>query len=271
MNNNNNHNNLNSNMNDLCDTTSIEENEMKVNKIKEDKKILRKLIRNQLKEISMDDIQKQSQMVWNQLYQLKEYQNATKIGIFISMPNGEINTYDVLKKSCTVETPIKTVYVPVVGKNFEFTDMELIQVNNISNYNNKVDDEGNKNNDDSNSAIFYDNWPRNKWDIPEPPDDLPKIIAKPGELDLIIIPGLGFDIYGNRLGQGKGYYDRFLERMMNHNVNKKPYLIGVGLQCQLLLNSDNNTCIPTNEYDYPLDLIIVPNQIVYPTTSKQQS
>ena len=84
---------------------------------------------------------------------------------------------------------------------------------------------------------------------------------------MIIIPGLGFDMYGNRLGQGKGYYDRFLERMMNHTENK-PYLIGVGLQCQLL---SSDKCIPTNEYDFPLDLIIVPNQIVYPTTSKQKS
>lgn len=216
--------------------------------VAEHKKQLRKQIRSALKAVTTADIQQQSLMVWNHLYTLEQFQNAKKVGLFLSMPSGEINTDDVLKFCTMNRNNQKTIYVPIVGQNFERSDMELIQVIMPE----KEDED----------VLFYHNWPRNKWNIPEPPDDMPKIMASPGDLDLIIVPGLGFDRYGNRLGQGKGYYDRFLARVMN--TSKKPYLIGVGLDCQLVPSTQT---IPTNEYDFPLDLVITPNQVIVPSSS----
>ena len=67
------------------------------------------------------------------------------------------------------------------------------------------------------TTSFYDGWPRNRWGIPEPPvsDDAADddAVAKPGDIDLLVVPGLAFDAAGRRLGQGKGYYDRFIARM----------------------------------------------------------
>ncbi len=47
----------------------------------------------------------------------------------------------------------------------------------------------------------------NKWGIPEPMEGA---AIAPGEIDLVLVPGLCFDRRGHRVGYGKGFYDRFL-------------------------------------------------------------
>lgn len=51
----------------------------------------------------------------------------------------------------------------------------------------------------------------NKFGIKEPNQESAKII-KPDKKTLIIIPSVGLDKKGNRLGMGAGYYDRYLEK-----------------------------------------------------------
>ncbi|MEG2000601.1 MAG: 5-formyltetrahydrofolate cyclo-ligase [Evtepia sp.] len=48
------------------------------------------------------------------------------------------------------------------------------------------------------------------YGIPEPNTDCP--IVPPGDLDLILVPALSCDLLGGRLGQGGGFYDRFLPK-----------------------------------------------------------
>lgn len=45
---------------------------------------------------------------------------------------------------------------------------------------------------------------------------------------LILVPGVAFDIYGNRMGYGKGFYDRFLQ----DKPGLQTYSIGIGYTCQ---------------------------------------
>lgn len=70
-----------------------------------------------------------------------------------------------------------------------------------------------------------------------------------GNIDLVIVPGIAFDKSKNRLGRGKGFYDRYF----NHN---KLYKIGICFDFQLL-----NT-IPTTSQDVKMDKIITASIII---------
>ncbi len=55
-----------------------------------------------------------------------------------------------------------------------------------------------------------------KWNILEPPRDQwgdPLREVQPAELDVVLVPGVGFDRHGRRMGNGQGYYDRLLEQV----------------------------------------------------------
>tara|TARA_B100000686_G_C16775140_1_gene967905 strand:+ start:1236 stop:1868 length:633 start_codon:yes stop_codon:yes gene_type:complete len=55
-----------------------------------------------------------------------------------------------------------------------------------------------------------------KWNILEPPKELwgnPEKEVTPEDLDMIMVPGVGFDKNGGRMGNGQGYYDRTMEKV----------------------------------------------------------
>ncbi|MFZ5634477.1 MAG: 5-formyltetrahydrofolate cyclo-ligase [Bacillota bacterium] len=59
------------------------------------------------------------------------------------------------------------------------------------------------------------------WGIPEPGPECVRPVD-PAELDLVIVPGVAFDVRGNRLGYGGGFYDRFLPRTRPGTVYLAP-------------------------------------------------
>jgi len=70
-----------------------------------------------------------------------------------------------------------------------------------------------------------------KWKILEPPRERwgePGKEVPPGELDLLMVPGVGFARDGARMGNGQGYYDRLLRE-----VRPDAPLVGLAYECQL--------------------------------------
>lgn len=225
----------------------LEATELEPDNIRRQKKDLRKQVRAQMKMLSAQDISEQSTQVWQRVIELPAYENAKTVGLFLSMPTGEINTDEILKH-CVQQG--KTIYVPEVGPNFECPDMELRKVVLPTT---SVDD-----GDTDSDLLFHKVWPKNKWSIPEPPADMPVMVAKPGEIDILIVPGLAFDRSRNRLGQGKGYYDRFIAKMMAKNDDDHPLpLVAVALTPQLVEGT-----IPVASYDQKMDMVVLPDQII---------
>lgn len=73
----------------------------------------------------------------------------------------------------------------------------------------------------------------------------PSELSPQVEPDVIVMPLLGFDKRGTRLGYGGGYYDRTLEKL-----SKRPRLVGIAFAAQEL------DTIPREAHDVPLDVIV---------------
>jgi 5-formyltetrahydrofolate cyclo-ligase len=68
-----------------------------------------------------------------------------------------------------------------------------------------------------------------------------------GQLELVLVPLIGFDLAGHRLGSGSGYYDRAFTFLLQEPRPARPYFVGVGYQAQALAS------IPYDAWDVPLD------------------
>jgi len=91
--------------------------------------------------------------------------------------------------------------------------------------------------------------------IPEPRHELrslPERRIAPGELDLVMVPGLAFDRRGGRVGHGKGYYDRLLAR-----VRPDALLAGVAFECQVFPQ------VPMLDYDVLMDRVITERTVYH--------
>jgi 5-formyltetrahydrofolate cyclo-ligase len=88
-----------------------------------------------------------------------------------------------------------------------------------------------------------------KFGIPEPDSSLPGIW--PGDLDLVLIPGIAFDGSGTRIGYGKGYYDRLL---VDVPLNRR---VALAYSHQI---SDS---LPVGETDASLGLVVTESGIIF--------
>ena len=95
----------------------------------------------------------------------------------------------------------------------------------------------------------------NRLRIPEPSDSEPLIEV--AHLGTILIPVVGFDNKGNRIGMGGGYYDRSLASLKDLKADSKPLLLGVAFDCQEIETTD------PQPWDIPMDAILTESGIRY--------
>ena len=89
----------------------------------------------------------------------------------------------------------------------------------------------------------------NNYGIPEPTEGNQLIES---EFDIVFTPLLAFDIQGNRVGYGKGFYDRFISK-----CNSNCQFIGLSLFDEFTEIED------VNNEDIKLNACITPSKIIY--------
>ena len=93
----------------------------------------------------------------------------------------------------------------------------------------------------------------NKYGIKEP-----QAIGAPtpvNRMDVILLPLVAFDRDGNRIGMGRGYYDRALQSLA-HQPSTRPYLIGIAHHFQELKSCQ------AAAWDVPLDAILTDQEFI---------
>ncbi|HVP18575.1 MAG TPA: 5-formyltetrahydrofolate cyclo-ligase [Spirochaetia bacterium] len=97
--------------------------------------------------------------------------------------------------------------------------------------------------------------PRDRWGIPVPRADWEPFSLRPGARILAAVPGLAFDRSGNRLGRGKGFYDRFLKEARGA-LDGELTAVGICLSEQLVDE------VPHGERDQRLDGVVTERESI---------
>lgn len=166
--------------------------------------------------LSVASKEEQSEALFQKLIKHERYRAANKLSIYLSTEN-EVDTKRILQH--TLETVKKQCYIPFVRKmqlqsGLSGTRMIMVRLT---------------------SMREFEELPLNHYGIKEPSGDLDnEKIAIPSEtdLDLIIVPGVAFNLAGHRLGHGKGYYDEFLKDWQQ-KAPKPVYSIGLAFREQI--------------------------------------
>ena len=174
------------------------------------KKRLRNILLNRIKKQTKQERQEKSKLIEQKLFKLEEFIRAKRIMFYLAL-DGEVSTENMINKARELG---KEIYVP-------FCDTKEKTLKPCALNNNSLLKEG-------------------PYRILEPQTKNPLTIDK---LDLVVVPALAFDKDGNRLGRGKGYYDRFLKKVPKHTQS-----IGLAFDFQILptLNTEQND-VPVNK------------------------
>lgn len=184
---------------------------------------LRKNLLNERKSMDIQNVTAFSNKIMSTIMKLPQFINSKNIMLYLSF-NKEVNTYPLIKW-CFDNG--KTVIAP-----YCIQDKREIVPFKITN--------------------LTSDLAKSTFGVMEPKHDLLEK-ANIEDIDLILVPGVVFDVNCNRIGFGAGYYDRFLPK-----ITKNTPAIGIAYDYQIIDE------IPAGKYDVPLDFIITEKRMIFP-------
>lgn len=185
------------------------------------KNIIRKKILKQRKELNNEFVNNNSKIIFENLLNIDIFRLSNNIMIYIDFCN-EVKTINIIEYLLSID---KNVIVPI-----SLTSSKELLPSQILNTSEDLD--------------------IGSYGILEPKKDKIREF-NPNNLDLIIMPGIGFDKKGNRIGFGAGYYDRFISKLSKHIPT-----IALAYEFQIIEN------IPYDIHDRPVDYIITEKRII---------
>jgi 5-formyltetrahydrofolate cyclo-ligase len=195
-----------------------------------DKPELRKTVRDNLAALSPKELTAAGSAAACYLGRIPRWNEFPSALAFFSM-NNEIDTRPVME--AILQTG-KSLFVPRI----KGEDLAFYQIGQ---------------NDLESSAIRFGGGFR------EPEGD-PRLILKPEDFPVLVItPGLAFDRRMNRLGRGKGYYDRFfasLDSKESHSAGRSYTALGLCMDCQVVEE------VPVEPWDKRMDLLLTESGII---------
>ena len=170
--------------------------------------------------LTTNDKQQAAINIAQQLIKLPAYQKAQHIGMYSALADeASLKVFSELAWEDG-----KALYLPVIDKNSS---------DNLMNF--KIWSSGAQLNPNS-LGIFEPNEASNSSNL------IPVSIP----LDILLLPLVAYDIKGQRLGMGGGFYDRYIQ----NNLNKQCVLIGIAFSCQ------KATVLPNESWDKKLHAVV---------------
>ena len=190
---------------------------------KESRKEVRNRIKMRRKQMSRDDAMEKSGEIAKKLFGSQDFRDASTTAFYAEKHDErEVCTEEMIKRSMRMQ---KTIALPVTYK-----AERRLRFFKIENYSELI----------ATPKNFY---------IPEPIPSEKNIIVE-SDFDLVIVPGIAFNLNGYRLGWGFGFYDDFLSR-----VSRQTKRIGLGYELQI-------ADFPVENHDIPVDKIITEKRII---------
>jgi 5-formyltetrahydrofolate cyclo-ligase len=177
------------------------------------KKELRQQLRERLAAISPEDARRRSAAACQLLCDQQECRRIDVVMIFLSTPQ-EVDTAQIALHAWSAG---KRVLAPRVS--WEQRRMLPIEIQSLTT--------------DVQPGLMG---------IREPVEGMPVPVS---DIDLVVVPGLGFDEQGNRLGRGRGFYDRFL----SHRDFR-------GIACALAFEEQVVPAVPVAEQDVRMHMLV---------------
>ena len=185
------------------------------------KKRLRAELLKKRDSILSDQKKRKDTAVRENLFALNEFRNAENILMYVSF-RSEVDTTRQLEEILKLG---KKLVVPLVDSKLKTLSLYEIR-------------------DTSELAPGY-------MGIPEPTVGDDRLVHL-NDIDLVVIPGSGFDTKGNRLGYGGGYYDRLLTKAENN-------IPAVALAFEEQITDE----IPAEPHDIKMDIIVTDKRVIY--------